>query len=253
MRRILWLGVVGALALTAAGVAVAKRAADAERVSATFSAAATDNVKTETCGTTQRVAGLFTGEAESSDARLDGPITLRVTSVYDTEDNVGVVQGSVRFSRDEEEGKGNARLHAVNDNGTLHGVVIGNVRQQRAHLVATFTADFAAAGLTNGKLGTGAAGDNTGAVWAKKKCAEEGATTAARGKREGRREGKRTSDGEVTAITETSITVKTEDGEISCTLTAEQAARLSDQVKAGDKVDLSCNAEGKLLKIRLKE
>jgi hypothetical protein len=257
MRRILWLGVVGALALTAAGVAVAKRAADAEKVSATFSAVATDNVRTHTCGTTQRVAGLFTGEAESSDARLDGPITLRVTSVYDTEDNVGVVQGRVRFSRDDEEGKGGARLHAVNDNGTLHGVVIGGVRQQRAHLVATFTADFAAAGFTNGKLGTGSAGDNTGAVWAGKKCAEEGATTAARGKRqgsrEGKREGSRTAGGEVTEITETSITVKTEDGQVSCTLTAEQAAHLSDRVKAGDKVDLSCNAEGKLLKIRLKE
>jgi hypothetical protein len=253
MRRILWLGVVGALALTAAGVAVAKRAADAEKVSATFSAAATDKVRTHTCGTTQRVAGLFTGEAESSDARLDGPITLRVTSVYDTEDNVGVVQGRVRFSRDDEEGKGGASLHAVNENGTLHGVVIGGLREPGAHLVATFTADFAAAGFTNGKVGTGGAGDNTGAVWAKKKCAEEGATTAARGKREGKREGKRTSGGEVTEITDTSITVKTEDGEVSCTLTAEQSARLSDRVKAGDKVALNCSAEGKLLKIRLKE
>lgn len=250
MRRILWLGLIATLALAAAGMAVAHRGADAEKASATFAASATDNVKTHTCGTTQWVTGLFTGEASSSDTRLDGPISIRVHSVYDGEDEIGVVQGKVRFSHDDEEGKGGARLYAVNDQGKLHGLLVGGVREPGAHLVATFTADFAAAGFTDGKVGTGGAGDNAGAVWKKKECAEDG-TSAAAAKRE--RERNHDAHGEVTEITSTSITVKTEDGQVSCTLTAEQSARLSDRVKAGDKVDLSCNAEGKLLKIRLKE
>lgn len=252
MRRILWLGLIATLALAAAGMAVAHRGADAEKASATFAASATDNVKTHTCGTTQWVTGLFTGEASSSDTRLDGPISIRVHSVYDGEDEIGVVQGKVRFSHDDEEGKGGARLYAVNDKGKLHGLLVGGVREPGAHLVATFTADFDAAGFKNGNVGTGGAGDNAGAVWKKKACGDEEGS-AATSKRGGERERNHAVRGEVTEITSTSITVKTEDGQVSCTLTAEQSARLSDRVKAGDKVDLSCNAEGKLLKIRLKE
>lgn len=251
MRRILWLGLIAAIAAAAtAGIAVAKRAADAEKVSATFSAAATDKVKTHTCGATQWVTGLFTGEASSSDVRLDGPISLRVHSVYDTEDEIGVVHGKVRFSHDDEEGKGGAHLYAVNDKGKVHGVLVGGVRAPGAHFAATFTADFAAAGFTNGKVGTGGAGDNTGAIWKKMECAD-GADSAAAAKRE--RERKHDARGEVTAITSTSVTVKTNSGDVSCTLTAEQAARLADRVEVGDKVTVACTAEGKLLKIRLKE
>lgn len=250
MRRILWLGLIAILALTAAGMAVAHRGADAEKASATFAASATDNVKAHTCGTAQWVTGLFTGEASSSDARLDGPISIRVHSVYDSEDEIGIVEGKVRFSHDDEEGKGGARLYAVNDKGKLHGLLVGGVREPGAHLVATFTADFAAAGFTNGKVGTGGAGDNAGAVWKKKACGDEEGSTAA-GKRE--RERNHDARGEVTEITSTSITVKTEDGQVSCTLTAEQAARLDDHVDVGDQVSVICNAEGKLLKIRLKE
>ena len=102
MRRLLFAAAVVA-ALVAVGVAVADGiggAKTAKSVAGTF-AAASANVSTRTCTTTDGKAlaiteARYSGQA-SGDPDLTGPIVLKARSVINTTDGVGVVDGSLRI------------------------------------------------------------------------------------------------------------------------------------------------------------
>lgn len=135
---------------------------------------------------------------------------------------------------DSVEARGN--LTGVVQGTTVSGTILGRDSKGdgRGRLVANFSAT-----LGDGTLalaaGTGSAA-NAAVVFGGTGCGKNGAVT-----------------GTVTAVTSASITVDTGSGTVSCTLTAEQSARLSRRIEAGDRVRVVCNAEGKLLRIRLKE
>ena len=99
MRKLM-LSAAGLVALGVTSVAVAhgiEGAKTAKAVAGTFTAA-TSNVSTRTCTTSDGKAivvtnGKYTGAA-AGDPDLTGPITLRAHSVVNTTDGVGVVDGS---------------------------------------------------------------------------------------------------------------------------------------------------------------
>lgn len=240
MRRLLWIGLTAVLALSAAGIAVAaKRAADAQAVTATFSATAA-KVKTWTCAnapTTQIVHGTFTGTAASADTRLAGPLSLHVHSSYDSADGIGVVRGTVRFSRGDDDGAGAARLYAVNKGGKLEGVLVGALKGPRSGFLGNFTADFSAAGFAGGAIGSGGA-DNAAVVYGGS-CKRVADRPAVRTIVVVRR-------GTVDALSASSITIKPETGDpVTCSLTSGQSERIGRAgIATGTRVEARCVKTG---------
>src|SRR6476469_640980 len=162
MRKLMLFS-AGLVALLATSVAVAhgiEGAKTAKAVAGTFTAA-TSNVSTRTCTTSDGKAivvtdGKYTGTA-SGDPDLTGPITLRARSTINTTDGVGVVDGRLKIDvtsgRDTEAG-----FDAVYDHGTIAGLAAGRAHDPSAKLVANLSAAFAAAtGFTGGKIGGGTA------------------------------------------------------------------------------------------------
>lgn len=241
MRRILWLGLIAALALAGTSIAVAaKRDKGTSGVGFAFTASAGDSSKTRTCtgadGTYELTRALYSGGAIAAGRYAGATATVRLhTTVKD--DALGFATGQVVI-RDGDSLEAKAHLTGVIEGTTVSGTLVGRDRkgEDRGRLIANFSAT-----LGDGTLaltaGSGSAA-NSAIVFGGTGCGREssGAVT-----------------GEVSAITSTSITVKTENGDVSCSLTAEQAARLSDRLEVGDKVALACNAEGKLVKIGRKK
>ncbi len=159
MQRLkFWIG--GALAaLVSTGIAVAATGgASTETPAATFAATA-KKVQTRTCegsdGTYRITRGVYAGEMESSDPRLDGQLRIRVHSVYNVDEKAGWLRGTVHVRNESEQTKAAGRLVAVNLDGTIEGMISGRAGTPRARLLANVVASFGE-GFTNGKLGSGA-------------------------------------------------------------------------------------------------
>jgi hypothetical protein len=90
----------------------------------------------------------FTGTAASSDPRFAGPVTVDVTSIYDTTKNLGWLRGSLTISAGgtpPTSGHLHARLVAVNVNGAVQGSIVGDAGAG-AHLLGGFSGTFSATG-----------------------------------------------------------------------------------------------------------
>jgi hypothetical protein len=72
-----------------------------------------------------------------------------------TDESAGWMSGLLRLRNGDTEAKTEARLTAVNLDGTVEGILIGHGKSPRAKLLANFAADFTPDGFENGKLGTG--------------------------------------------------------------------------------------------------
>ena len=161
MKRMTWLGLAAVAALVASSVAVAHlRAGDVSAASATFSAPTTARLTTHTytCdGQTIEVSNArYTGTATSSTADLNGPVELKLHSLYNTTTKLGWVEGTLKIRA--ADNRSTARLTAVNVDGKLDGWLRGSAGRGDGMLLGSLTATFdKAAGLSAGAIGSGAA------------------------------------------------------------------------------------------------
>jgi hypothetical protein len=152
-RRVL-LASAAVIALAAAGIAIAGPGTPASTslVSATFFANTLVKSHSDTCTPAAPADAytstdvIFTGTASSSDARLAGPITIHVRSVYDSTKNVGSLVGDADIqSSATPPGHFRARLSAVNVNGVVQGWLDGNLGDG-SHFTGSFSAAFSPTG-----------------------------------------------------------------------------------------------------------
>jgi hypothetical protein len=144
LRLKFWIG--GALvALAATGIAVAATGASTSTASATFSAEA-KRVATKTCqgadGTYKITRGLYEGKMTSTDdARLNGPVRIKLESYYNATESAGWMRGELRVRNGDDNGTW-AQLSAVNLDGNVEGLLSGGGKAPRARLLANFSAKF---------------------------------------------------------------------------------------------------------------
>ena len=239
MRLKLWLagGALVALAVTSIAVANGKPGS-VKAVSATFTATTVAHLETRTCtgadGTFEISKGTYTGIASSSEPSLNGPIELKVRSVFNTTKSLGWIDGrlKVRGSRDRSFGK----VVAVNTHNTLDGFVVGEPGHESAALLGSLTASFTrTGGFTSGQIGSGSTAN--AAVIAGGDPCKGGATVGARLKLHGT----------IDSLSATSIGIKlAESGAIkTCAITS--ASPKTSDFKKGDRVKAECELQGTTL------
>ena len=163
-KRLALLGLIVAVALSAAGVAAARgRATSVQAASATFAAATVSNKSQVTCSvsggdTFQATIATYTGASSSSDPRLAGALRIRAWSLVDTTNGVGHVFGIFHINGAGTRAHGT--MNAALAGGKASGIARGFVRHQWGRIVASLGSDFDPnAGFSSGSLG----GSTTGA------------------------------------------------------------------------------------------
>src|SRR5439155_10743313 len=128
----------GAVAAVAGVAAATRHSQSIQPEAADFNAGSVSRSHTETCtasdGTYQLTTAAYTGTATSSDARLNGSLELRVSSVVNTTTKLGFLDGSLRV-RGTNDGD-HRTIHAAIANGSAVGYVVGQGRHPEARLVA---------------------------------------------------------------------------------------------------------------------
>jgi hypothetical protein len=236
MRRSVLVALItlGALALT--GLAVAKLAAGGtEAVSATFAATNVVRSNTHTCtgadGAYEITQAVYAGEADSANAALDGPIRIRVHSVYNTTEKLGWLEGWVHSTEDGSRTFGH--IAAVNSNGTLDGFLTGRVSLPHMRLFGGLSAGWTqTGGFTNGKLGTGTSTDV--ALIAGRPCTGKGPGSAV----------KLTVHGTIESLSPTTIAVKPLDGTATQTCAVTNKSPNTSRFAQNDKVVMHCATIG---------
>jgi len=161
VRALTGVAVVGALVF--AGIAIAVPGpASTQAVSATFTATTVAGLKSWTCtgadGTYTVTNATYSGTASSSDGRLNGTIELHVKSIYNTSKNLGWLDANVKVVGGSAGVNAHGKLHAVNDDGQLEGLLTGGVHGPEGKLLGNVSAGFTSGGgFTGGRLGTGTA------------------------------------------------------------------------------------------------
>ena len=169
-KRLLLLALPVVAALAAASVAVAAHMAGpgAQAASATFDATTVSRSRLVACtveggDTYAATIATYTGTASSTDARLDGALTIRARSLVDTNTGLGRIRGTFRIKTD----SGAAAIGTIDaavTGGDAAGLAVGRVRDPGGRLAATLTSSFdPAGGFSSGSLGTGSAA-GTGVV-----------------------------------------------------------------------------------------
>ncbi len=165
-KRFITLAALVCAALAAAGIAIAMpRSGDVSGASATFNATTVANSVVKTCSikngdTYAFTRAIYTGTAASSDARLNGPVTIKAVSILDQNTGVGAVVGD--FKVDGASGAGaKGKIKASLSNGQLSGIVRLHVIHPGGEFLAGANGGFTGAGgFTNAQLGTGASTDS---------------------------------------------------------------------------------------------
>lgn len=163
-KRFALLGLVVAMALSAAGVAAARgKTTSVQAASATFAATTVSNMSQVTCSVTggdtfQATIATYTGASLSDDPRLAGALRIRAWSLVDTTNGVGHVFGEFHIKGAGTRAHGT--LNAALADGKASGIARGYVRHQWGRIVASLGSDFSpTAGFSTGSLG----GSTTGA------------------------------------------------------------------------------------------
>jgi hypothetical protein len=168
-----WIAGGALVALTACGIAAADSAlSGASLVSATFYAnTLAGSTESQSCtasnsNTIQLTEATFTGTATSTtDPSLNGPLTIRVRSVYDSTTNAGWLTADVMVANSTATPPASfeGRLTAVNDNGAVQGLLRGD-QGAGIELLGNVTSTFSATGgfgssISQGTIGTGSGND----------------------------------------------------------------------------------------------
>lgn len=234
MKRIMWLGSAALVALVGAGLGIAAKRDQGTTAVAFALSGTSGDARTHTCtgvdGTYVRTRARYTGTATGL---YDGAsVRIRLESTVNTTKGLGVASGHVRIRSDRLEAKAN--LVGTIEGSTLTGVLRGrDVRgADRGRLIANFSATLGTGtiALTAG----GGAADNDAVLFGGRGCGRVLLSGAL---------------GTVSAISATSITVTTSGGSVTCSLTAEQAARLAGRIVVGHRVSIRCDADAKLVRI----
>jgi collagen type VII alpha len=149
-----------------------------QATSATFMATTVANSRSDTCagadGTYTRTRATYSGTATSTDARLNGSMTVHATTLYNATTNLGVVSGRFRV------GDTKGGFQAVDTNGSLAGFANGKAKNPRGALLANLSATFdPTTGFADAHLGGGTAPDT--AVFVSGRCHDEHGETGASG------------------------------------------------------------------------
>jgi len=162
-KRLALLGLIVAVALSAAGVAAARgRTTSVQAASATFAAITVSNKSQVTCSVTggdtfQATLATYTGTSSSLDPRLAGALRIRAWSLVDTTNGVGHVFGKFHIKGPGTQAHGT--LNAALANGTASGIARGFVRHTWGRIVASLGSTFDPnAGFSLGSLGGSTAG-----------------------------------------------------------------------------------------------
>jgi hypothetical protein len=156
----------GLSVLAVAGIAFAHGGSpnSIQSTSASFDAATVSNLKSSSCtgadGTYVRTRAQYTGTATSTDARLNGALVVRASTVYNTTTKLGVVDG--RFRVTTASGHTDGHFRAVDSDGSLAGFADGRSKANDVHanLLANMSATFdPTTGFSHGKLGDGSSTD----------------------------------------------------------------------------------------------
>jgi hypothetical protein len=163
---------LAALAAVAGVAAATRHTQSTQAAAADFTAGAISRSHTATCaasdGTYQLTTATYTGISTSSDARLNGPIELRVYSVVNTTTKLGFLDGTLRVRGTNTGAHGN--IHAAIANGAAVGSLVGQATRPEAKLVASISAAFTpATGFGSGKLGSGSA-NGAGVLYTRGDC-----------------------------------------------------------------------------------
>jgi hypothetical protein len=220
-------GAVALAALCTAGLAVA-RTIDAGTVAAataTFNATSATNVRTTKCtnadGAWTEMRGRWSGMAVSTNASLNGPITLDVHALVNTTKGLGTVTGSLSI-RTASGRRTTAQFDAVYAGGKVAGLAKGHAPSS-SRLVANISAELpSTGGFLNGKLGATDSGQ---------------AIILGPGHCRPPQPAKAEARGPVTGLTPTSITV----GGLTCSITPALAAKIAALgVAVGSNVHIRC-------------
>ena len=141
LRRRALVAVAAAIALAAAGIAMADQGPGTTTlVSATFYANTIGKTQSQACAGANNNAytvtdASYTGAASSADSRLTGPLTISVQSVYDSTTNVGSLTGELEIdgTSASQPSRFRAALTAVDVNGTVQGYLIGDAGRRAVH------------------------------------------------------------------------------------------------------------------------
>jgi hypothetical protein len=161
-KRLALLGLIVAAALSAAGVAAARKPTSVQAASATFAAQNVSRLSQVTCSVTggdtfQATKAIYTGTSSSSDPRLAGALTIRAWSLVDTTNGVGHVFGDFRIKGPGTRAHGT--LNGAIANGEASGIARGFVRNQWGRIVASMGSTFNPnTGFSTGSLGGSTAG-----------------------------------------------------------------------------------------------
>jgi hypothetical protein len=233
MRRIGWIGAVGAAALVAVGAAVAHGGFGkaATPVAATFSATTVASSKTTTCtnadGSWSRVDATYTGTS-TGDADLTGAARLDVHALLNTTKNIGVVTGTLRIDSAGPDTK--ARFSTVYSAGRLAGLAEGRAHDPAAQLLANLSATYSpAGGFTSGKIG-GQTDGGTAVELASASCSQP---------KESHEKATLELKGSVVSVSATALVVKTGTDQVTCTVDADHARAVA-RLQPGQRVEAKC-------------
>jgi hypothetical protein len=177
-RRVLVTG-AAVLALVAAGIAAAGHdPAGSSLVSATFYANTAGPSYTHTCTGANNDSftvtdAVFTGTSTSSDANLNGSLTIRVHSIYDTTKSIGSLTADLRINATSpppgppNKGTFHGRMTAVDVANNVQGFVTGDETgggQLLGNVVVTFTSSGFGSQGSPGSIGSGTGATPTAIV-----------------------------------------------------------------------------------------
>lgn len=247
MRRVIGVAVAAVTALAVAGVAVANlKSADVTPASATFAAPTASHVQTRTftCGgeTIEITNGRYSGTATSTTGDLNGPIEIRLRSVYNTTTKLGWMDGTVKVRASDN--RSTAKLWAVNTDGRLDGFVRGSAGRGDGTLLGSLTASFnRASGFADGAIGAGT-GANAAVIAKRERCERTSTRPSVR----------LHVRGSIESASSTAVAVKPADGGATQTCSITAASPRTSGFAAGDRVEMQCvQVGGAYVLVKLKK
>lgn len=247
MKRTLGVAVAAVTALALAGAAVAHlKAGDVTAASATFTAPTASHVQTRTytCDseTIEITTGRYSGTATSTTGDLNGPVEIRLRSVYNTTTKLGWIDGTLKVRA--ADNRSTAKLWAVNTDGRLDGFVRGSAGRGDGMLLGSLTASFdRSSGFADGALGAGS-GANAAVIAKRERCQRESTRPSVR----------LHVRGSVESLSSTAVAVKPADGGAtqSCGITS--ASPRTSGFEQGDRVEMQCvQLAGSYVLVKLKK